>query len=68
MPGIWLATPAEVADVMEAVAKGKGGTILYEHHEWTTRALGAGTIERIPESWRFSRERALELLQRLNAD
>lgn len=68
MPGTWLATPAEVADVMKTVAKGKGGTILYEHHEWTKRALGAGTIEKIPDTWRFSRERALSLLESVNKD
>jgi len=66
MPGTWLATPSEVAMVMKAVAKGKGGTILYEHHEWTKRALGAGTIERIPDAWKFSRERALQLLAHVN--
>lgn len=66
MPNCYLATPGEVAAVMKGVAKGKGGTILYEHHEWTKRALGAGTVERIPGSWKFSRERALELLASVN--
>ncbi|MGE3495019.1 MAG: hypothetical protein AB7N73_10005 [Gemmatimonadales bacterium] len=66
MPKCYLATPAEVAQVMKAVAKGKGGTILYEHHVWTSRALGAGTVERIPDAWKFSRERALQLLGLVN--
>lgn len=66
-PGMWLATPAEVAAVMKGVAHGKGGTILYEHHAWTKRAVGAGTVERIPEEWKFSRERALHLLAAVNA-
>lgn len=66
MPRCYLATPREVADVMKAVAKGVGGTTLYEHHLWTSRAKGAGTIEKIPAHWKLTRERALELLSTVN--
>jgi hypothetical protein len=31
MPRLYLATPMEIADRLRATAKGRGGTILYEH-------------------------------------
>jgi hypothetical protein len=57
MPRLYLATPTEVADRLRTTSKGRGGTILYEHREWTGRAHGAGTVEEIPLAWRFSLER-----------
>ena len=61
MPRLYLATPLEVATRLRETAKGRGDTILYETHEWANRAHAAGTVERIPEHWRFSQER-VELL------
>jgi Holliday junction resolvase-like predicted endonuclease len=66
LPRLYLATPLEIATAMKAVAKGYGGTILYEHHTWTARAKGAGTEERIPDYWKFTKERVIELLTRAN--
>ena len=62
MPRVYLALPAEVAERLLATAKGRGDTILYEHHKWTERAHGRGTEEHIPESWLFSADRVRHLL------
>ncbi|MGD0349428.1 MAG: hypothetical protein ABSB84_03835 [Verrucomicrobiota bacterium] len=61
MPRAYLATPKEVAQRLHESVKGRGDTILYEHHEWSARAEGAGTIEKIPETWRFSPVRVEQL-------
>lgn len=61
MPRVYLATPHEVAQRLHETANGRGGTILYERHQWGPRARGAGSIEEVPEKWRFSRERVEEL-------
>ena len=61
MPRVYIATPKDVAQRLRETAKGRGDTILYERHEWTTRAHAAGTIEEIPKLWRFSRERVEHL-------
>jgi len=62
MPRVYLARPAEVADRLRSTAKGRGDTILYELHKWGPRAVGAGTEERLPETWRFTAERVEILL------
>ena len=62
MPRVYLAWPAEVAERLRATAKGRGDTILYEHHKWTDRAHGSGTEEHIPESWLFTSDRVQHLL------
>jgi hypothetical protein len=62
LPRIYLATPKEVAARLKETAKGRGDTILYEAHEWGARAHGTGTVERMPEHWRFSLERVEALL------
>lgn len=61
MPRVYLATPAEVGARLRETAKGRGDTILYERHEWTAKAHAAGTIEEIPQTWRFSRGRVEQL-------
>jgi hypothetical protein len=62
MPRAYIARPVEIAQRMRDTAKGRGDTILYEDHAWGARAAGAGTVERIPECWRFSIARVNELL------
>jgi hypothetical protein len=62
MPRMYLATPAEVAQGLRETANGRGDTILYEEHTWGPRAKAAGVSERVPESWRFSKNRIDELL------
>ncbi len=61
-PRVYLATPLEVAERLKQSAKGRGDTILYESHKWGPRAYGAGTLEQIPEHWKFSVERVESLL------
>ncbi len=58
MPRMYLASPVEIAEVLNASAGGRGETILYEYHKWGPRAIGSGTIDRIPEEWKFTAERA----------
>jgi hypothetical protein len=62
-PRTYLATPKEIAERLKGECKGRGATILYEDHVWTDRAIGAGTHEKLPGSWRFSIERLEELMK-----
>ena len=62
MPRMYLATLLEEAERLRATASGRGDTILYEEHQWSGRAHGAGTIERIPTHWRFTQARIEQLL------
>ena len=52
LPRMYLASPTEIAQALNASAGGRGATILYEYHTWGPRAAGSGTIERIPADWR----------------
>lgn len=61
MPRMYLATPREIADHLNKSANGRGETILYEHKEWTHRAFGAGTIDKIPSAWEFTESRIAEM-------
>ena len=58
MPRIYLATPLEIAERLKASAAGRGETILYENHQWTGRAVGKGTVDKIPCEWEITPERA----------
>jgi hypothetical protein len=62
MPRVYLATPTEIADVLHKERSGHGDTILYEYKEWTKRAVASGTIDKIPDEWRFSEKRVQEML------
>jgi hypothetical protein len=62
LPRVYLATPLEVSARMKANAGGRGDTILYEDHTWGARAQSKGTVDRIPEEWRFSEARLEALL------
>ena len=61
MPRIYLASPQEIAERLNESAGGRGETILYEKHTWSSRAAGAGTTDRIPDEWRLTAER-IELM------
>ena len=50
LPKMYLATPA-----------GLGETVLREHHVWSVRASAAGTIDKIPDEWVFTAERAKQM-------
>jgi hypothetical protein len=62
MPRVYLATPTEIADRLKQTSNGRGDTILHERHAWGARAHAAGSIDEIPQSWRFSLQRIDELL------
>lgn len=62
MPRVYLASPIEIGDRLRLAANGRGDTILYEKHTWGPRASAAGTIEQIPEEWRFSPARVEALI------
>jgi len=64
LPRVYVARPAEVARRLRDSSGGRGDTVLHENHEWGPRAHAKGTADRIPESWRFSRERVIALLDK----
>jgi len=64
LPRIYLAWPQEVAERLKATACGRGHTVLYEEHAWSAKAVGAGSVERIPEAWKFSPARLEQFLSR----
>jgi Holliday junction resolvase-like predicted endonuclease len=63
LPRMYLATPKEIADWLKNAAAGRGDTILYEKHAWSSKAYAAGTTDEIPDSWRFT-EKRLEQIAR----
>ncbi len=62
LPRVYLATPEEIAQRMKDSAAGRGETILYENHTWSERAAGSGTIDKVPDAWKFSIERMQGLM------
>ena len=61
LPRMYLATPSEIAQALHDSRAGLGETVLRECHEWGERASAAGTIDKLPEEWRFTKERAKRL-------
>jgi hypothetical protein len=61
---MYLATPLEIADWLKKAAAGRGDTILYEKHVWSTKAKASGTIDAIPESWKFTEKRLKEIAEK----
>ncbi|MGA2260952.1 MAG: hypothetical protein ABSH28_05920 [Acidobacteriota bacterium] len=64
LPRMYLATPQEIVDWLKNAAAGRGDTVLYERHEWSPRAYAAGTIDTMPESWKFTEERLEEIAKK----
>ena len=64
LPRMYLATPMEIADWLKKAAAGRGDTILWEKHVWSPKAQATGTIDAIPESWRFTEKRLKEIANR----
>lgn len=67
LPRMYLATPAEIAAQLRATAKGRGDTILHERKEWTDRAHAAGTVDAVPDAWRFTEQRLEQLAASIGA-
>jgi len=65
LPRVYLAAPTEIAERLRATSKGKGDTILHEYKVWASKAHGAGTIDAVPDSWRFTQARVEQLLSNL---
>ena len=63
MPRIYLASPKEIADVLNASAGGRGETVLRENHTWGPHAVGKGTTDRIPNEWTISVQRLKDLFE-----
>ena len=64
LPRMYLATPLEIAEWLKKAAAGRGDTILYEKHVWSPKAKSAGTIDTIPESWKFTEKRLKEIAEK----
>ena len=64
MPRLYLATPKEIADALHNAKGGNGDTILEEYKKWTDKSIAAGIIDRIPDEWLFTEERAREMLEK----
>lgn len=64
VPRMYLASPAEIAEVLCNEAAGRGDTILYENHEWGPKAAAHGTVDRLPVEWLFTEKRAKEMFDR----
>ena len=64
MPRMYLATTDEIAEVLRNERGGCGDTILYENHAWGPKAFAAGTVDKIPEHWLFTSERANDLFEK----
>ena len=58
LPRMYLATPSEIAKALHDSRSGLGETVLREYHVWGDRASAAGTIDKLPEEWLFTKERA----------
>lgn len=64
MPRMYLASPQEIADVLCNEADGRGDTVLYEYHKWGPTASAYGTVDKLPDEWKFTEERAKEMFER----
>lgn len=57
MPRIYIASPEDIAERLNASAGGRGETILYENHTWGPRAKSCGMTDKIPNEWIITRQR-----------
>lgn len=64
MPRMYLASPEEIATVLCNEAGGRGDTILYENHQWSSAAAAFGTIDKLPTEWLFTEARAREMFDK----
>jgi hypothetical protein len=65
MPRVYLATPLEIADHLKKARAGLGETSLKEYHEYKA-GVAKGTIDAIPSSWKFCKQRIDELIIKTN--
>lgn len=65
MPRLYLASPAEVGQVMRQTADRIGLCAVKERYEWSR--AGSAQVEMLPEAWRFTPERIEDLLAQQSA-
>ena len=63
MPRMYLASPEEVAEILCKEAGGRGESILYENHTWGPKASAYGTVDKLPDEWRFTEARVEEMFE-----
>lgn len=63
MPRMYLAMPEEIAKFLRDARAGHGETTLREYHKWKS-GIAAGTEDRIPDEWIFTRERAEKVFKK----
>jgi hypothetical protein len=64
-PRLYLAFPAEIAEILKSSAGGRGETVLREYKVWGQNAVGYGTVDKIPDDWKFSIERIEEIFRQI---
>jgi len=64
-PRLYIAFPSEIAGIMKSSANKRGDTILYENKVWGAKAVGYGTVDKIPDFWKFSPERIEEIFEHI---
>lgn len=64
LPRVYFATPEEIAAELNKAAGGRGETVLREYHEWGPKAAGRGTVDKIPDEWKYSEERLEALFEK----
>jgi hypothetical protein len=62
MPRIYVASPSDVAARLRVARGGLGHTILWEDHQYGPQGAAAGTVERLPDEWRLTKDRMDELV------
>lgn len=56
LPMVYLATPKEIGQVLKGRRNNLGDTTITEYREYI-RGLTKGTIDKIPDEWKFSKNR-----------
>lgn len=62
LPRMYLASPKEVVAQLKKSAAGRGETILHEQKNWSSRAVGAGTVDQLPKEWELTSNRVDQFL------
>ena len=63
LPRMYLATPREIAEVLHNSRSGMGETVLREYHAWGEKAAAAGTVDKLPDDWTFTADRADKMFE-----
>ena len=58
------ASPEEIAEVLCNERGGHGDTSLHEYCEWGPKSASPGIIDKLPDEWKFTEERAKEMFDK----